>query len=79
MQTAARAPRSHVTRAGTMIEQEVALDEAPLTLLREGGENDSKSMRAKVRAVQQLDFKSKCNNLTSSRPRVESMLDFPTA
>jgi len=30
-----------------MIEQEVALDEAPLTLLREGGENDSKSMRAK--------------------------------
>ena len=30
-----------------MLEEEVALDEAPLTLLRPGGEGDANEMRAK--------------------------------
>lgn len=49
-----RATRKTTTAVG--IEQEVALDEAPLTLLREGGEDDANSMRAKfekmIRAAQ---------------------------
>ena len=51
------------------IEQEISIDEAPLTLLREGGEDDADSMRARfekmiraaqdeiVSAVEELDGK----------------------
>ena len=35
------------TARAAMIEDEVALEEAPLTLLRPGGEGDSNEMRAK--------------------------------
>ena len=52
---AARAARkANVSAVG--IEQEISIDEAPLTLLREGGEDDADSMRARfekmIRAAQ---------------------------
>ena len=52
---AARAARkANVQAVG--IEQEISIDEAPLTLLREGGEDDADSMRARfekmIRAAQ---------------------------
>ena len=43
--TARASRKASVNAVG--IEQEVALDEAPLTLLREGGEDDANSMRAR--------------------------------
>ena len=53
---AAVARRASVPVRAVGIEQEVALDEAPLTLLREGGEDDASSMRARfekmIRAAQ---------------------------
>ena len=52
--TARASRKASVNAVG--IEQEVALDEAPLTLLREGGEDDANSMRARfekmIRAAQ---------------------------
>ena len=44
---AAVARRASVPVRAVGIEQEVALDEAPLTLLREGGEDDASYMRAR--------------------------------
>ena len=53
---AAVARRGSVPVRAVGIEQEISIDEAPLTLLREGGEDDADSMRARfekmIRAAQ---------------------------
>jgi len=53
---ASRAAARKATVRAVGIEQEISIDEAPLTLLREGGEDDADSMRAKfekmIRAAQ---------------------------
>ena len=43
----------HATARAAMIEDEVALEEAPLTLLRPGGEGDSKECAPSLKMVRE--------------------------